>query len=331
MQTKHTPARVAAAGAPLAWKAGSMRWLVASAVCLGAVAAGGARPVSQAQAPRVQIEMKNVRLHVASGVTLDVTGLRGTMISRTAGPPVFDDQRSYVLELDTASLSMTIASLQTLMTNHVFAAPGAPLRDIKLGVDGDRLKMSGKLHKGIDVPFSTKASVRASPDGRLQFHTESMKAIGIPAKGLLDLFGLKLDDLVNLKNQRGVAIDGDDILISPGQALPPPEIRGRLAKVSLAQNRLLQVFDDGAGKPKALKPPSTSAKNYIYFSGGDITFGKLTMHGADLQLIDSDPADWFDFYPEKYNAQLVAGYSKNTPAGGLKTYMPDYDDMRRKK
>jgi hypothetical protein len=52
------------------------------------------------------------------------------------------------------------------------------------------------------------------------------------------------------------------------------------------------------------------------------------MHDADLQLIDADPRDPFDFYPARYNAQLVAGYSKNTPAKGLKTYMPDYDDLR---
>ena len=58
------------------------------------------------------------------------------------------------------------------------------------------------------------------------FTSESMKALGIPAKGLLELFGLKLDDLVSLKNRRGVDVTADDILIAPGQVLPPPEIRG---------------------------------------------------------------------------------------------------------
>ena len=52
------------------------------------------------------------------------------------------------------------------------------------------------------------------------------------------------------------------------------------------------------------------------------------MHDADLQLIDNDPKDPFDFYPSRYNAQLVAGYSKNTPQKGLRTYMPDYNDLR---
>lgn len=58
-------------------------------------------------------------------------------------------------------------------------------------------------------------------------------------------------------------------------------------------------------------------------------FGKLTMKGADLQLIDQDPRDAFDFSPAEYNDQLVAGYSKNTARRGLKTYMPDLDDLRR--
>ena len=92
----------------------------------------------------------------------------------------------------------------------------------------------------------------------------------------------------------------------------------------------MQTFDDPAARdPARLARPSPGARNYIYFGGGVITFGKLTMHDADLQLIDADPRDPFDFYPARYNAQLVAGYSKNTPAKGLKTYMPDYDDLRR--
>lgn len=52
------------------------------------------------------------------------------------------------------------------------------------------------------------------------------------------------------------------------------------------------------------------------------------MSDADLQLIDADPRDPFEFDPARYNLQLVAGYSKNTPQKGLKTFMPDIDDLR---
>ena len=81
----------------------------------------------------------------------------------------------------------------------------------------------------------------------------------------------------------------------------------------------MQVFGRGsAGAPR------TPRGNYIWFRGGTIRFGKLTMSDADLQLIDMHPADPFDFFSAKYSTQLVAGYSKNTPQQGLRTYMPDY-------
>jgi hypothetical protein len=279
----------------------------------------------------VQLEMKNVRLHVDDGIVLDVARLRGVMVSRADGNhPVFDDQRSYVLHLFSGDMSMDMASLQNLMNRHVFAYQGAPLKNLAIEADGPRLKLKGKLHKGIDIPFSTTASVSAAPDGRMRLHAESMKAAGVPAKGLLGLFGLALDDVMDIRKRRGVDVQDNDIVIAPGQVLPPPEIVGRLTRVAVQGNRLVQTFEDTRnGRPARLVPPSPSSRNYIYFGGGVITFGKLTMRDADLQLIDSDPRDPFEFSPAGYNAQLVAGYSKNTPAKGLKTYMPDLTDLRR--
>jgi hypothetical protein len=276
----------------------------------------------------VQIEMKNVRLHPADGIVLDIAHLRGTMVSRKAGaPPVFDDQQSYVLRVRRAQVAMDVASLQNLLNQHVFAYEGAPVKNLSVTPDHGQLAIKGKLHKGVDVPFSVKTSVSSTADGRMRMHSESMKAVGVPARGLLEFFGLKLDDVMNVKARRGIEVQENDIIIAAGQVLPPPEIAGRLTRVTVDGNRLVQVFDDGNGAPPNLTKPSPAVRNYIYFGGGEIRFGKLTMHDADLQLIDSDPKDPFDFYPSRYNAQLVAGYSKNTAQKGLKTYMPDYNDL----
>jgi hypothetical protein len=284
-------------------------------------------PASPPRAP-VQIEMKNVHLHLDEGIVLDVRILRGEMVSRSAGPPVFDDQQSYLLRVSRAEISMDMPSLASLMNDHIFAYDGAPMKDVTVRATPDgRLEQKGKLHKGINVPVTMVAAVATTPDGNLQLHIESMKAAGVPTKGLMDLFGLKLESVVDLKARRGIAIEGNDIVIAPGQVLPPPEIQGRLSRVEVRGNRLFQTIEDGP-KPATLTPPDPRAPNYVYFSGSDIRFGKLTMHGADLQLIDADPKDPFDFYPARYNAQLVAGYSKNTPSGGLKTYMPDFGDLR---
>jgi hypothetical protein len=70
----------------------------------------------------VQIEMKNVRLHAADGIVLDIGYLRGTMVSRKTGaPPVFDDQQSYVLRVRRAQVALDLASLQNLLNQQVFA------------------------------------------------------------------------------------------------------------------------------------------------------------------------------------------------------------------
>ena len=67
----------------------------------------------------------------------------------------------------------------------------------------------------------------------------------------------------------------------------------------------------------------------MHYRGGTLRFGKLTMSDTDMQLIDADPRDPFDFSPEHYQRQLVAGYSKNTPEGGLRVHMPDYRKAAR--
>lgn len=315
-------------GTPLAPQMGAM---TATGIRLiGAMTLLCAASLSLRAAPGdVQIEMKNVRLHPAEGIVLDIAYLRGTMVSRKAGtPPVFDDQQSYVLRVRRAQVALDMASLQNLLNQQVFAYEGAPVKNLTVTTEQGQLAMKGKLHKGVDVPFSMKASVSTTPDGRMRLHSESTKAVGIPAKGLLEFFGLKLDDMMNVKARKGIEIQDNDIVISAGQVLPPPEIAGRLSRAAVEGNRIVQVFDDGGPAPENLKRPSPTAKNYVYFGGGEIRFGKLTMHDADLQLIDSDPKDPFDFYPARYNAQLVAGYSKNTPQKGLKTYMPDYNDLQ---
>ena len=281
----------------------------------------------------VQIEMKNVRLYASDGVVLDIASLRGEMISRNpSNIPVFDDPNSYVLRVYTAEIAMDMDSLTHLMNDHLFAAKGSPLSNVTMEIDEGRLKQKATLHKGVPIPISMKGTPSVTSDGRLRIQTEKVSALGVPAKSLLETFGLQLDDVVNLKKLRGIEIDGNDVILSPGQIVPPPEIRGQLASVAIVGNRLVQTFrPEGAAAAPLPAPPDQSSRNYIFFSGEVIRFGRLTMNPARLQLIDADPKDPFDFFPAKYQVQLWAGYSKNTPDGGLKTYMPDRADLGRVK
>ena len=278
----------------------------------------------------VQIEMQRVALRLDESIRLDVVRLRGDMESTSRGQtPVFDDPSSYTLSVESGEMSIDMPALSSLLNHYVFAYDGAPLKDLQVTVAKDgRLEQKGKMRKGVFVPFSMKASVGATGDGRLRLHVESIKTGGVPVGGLLGLFGVEVDDLVNLARARGVEVRDNDIVMEPGAVIPPPRMHGRLTNAVLRDDRLVLTYGGENAAGKTARPADPRARNYIYFRGGTIRFGKLTMTDADLQLIDADPKDPFDFYPARYDAQLVAGYSKNTPSKGLKTYMPDYGELK---
>jgi hypothetical protein len=182
----------------------------------------------------------------------------------------------------------------------------------------------GTLKKGISVPFSIAASVTATPDGLLNVHPLKVKTAGIPTAKLMSLFGVELDDILKSRPDRGIMFRDNDLFLDVGRMLPAPATRGKLTKAFVRGDRLVQVFGRGAAA-------AAGGGNYIWFRGGTIRFGKLTMSEADLKLIDMDPSDPFDFYSARYNDQLVAGYSKNTPDHALRTYMPDFNDLKHKR
>ena len=269
--------------------------------------------------------MRNVALHVADGVVLETRALDGEFISHSkVDPPIFDDPNSYTLKIRSADLSLDAASLTNLLQVGLKAHP-APLRDVKVTFENGELHASGKLKKGVEVPFSMTATVSAAPDGSMRLHATKLKAIGVPVKGLLDLLGLDVADLMKMPPGSGIRADGDDLLLDTAAMLPPPKTEGKLQRVAVSGDRLtMHMIGDAAPPQRPATLPLPSARNYLYFYGGSVRFGKLTMSDADMQLIDADPSTPFDFFPAHYEEQLVAGYSRNTRRKGLQVFMPDY-------
>jgi hypothetical protein len=286
--------------------------------------------VCAADGQPVATRMRNVVFHLSHGVTLRVDDLGGQLVSTTSGkPPVFDDVSAYLVRIDSGRMSMTPESLTNLMNNYVFAYADAPLKDLRITVEGNELHQTGTLKKGVGVPFNMRATISATPDGKILIHPVSMKAAGFVPKGVLDFFGLELERLVKLKQTPAVKIVGDDFLIDPERVLPPPQIRGKLTRVWIENGVVVEQFGS-AGERPSLAPPLPRAKNYMYYRGGVLKFGKLTMEDTDLLLVDANQNDPFDFSPADYNRQLVAGYSKNTPSHGLVVYMPDLSQVNER-
>jgi hypothetical protein len=276
--------------------------------------------------PAVEAEMRNVDLHLTPEIGLHVRSLRGRFVAQGSRPaPYLDDPRSYSVIVDHGEVAIGLASLNALMARALVGHSN--VRSMEISIDGDgQLRQKGTLKKGVPVPFDVKASVSPTPDGRLRIHSESVQGFGVRIGPLLKTFGLEMDNLLKVDPGRGVTVDGNDVLLDPSSLLPPPAMHGRITQVRVEKDALVQVF--GPDGQKALSPPPTS-KNYIYWRGGQLSFGKLTMTETDLELVDDDPRDAFDFSVDRWNEQLVAGFSKITPGRGLKAHMPDYNDLPR--
>lgn len=272
-------------------------------------------------------EMKNVRLQAMPGVILEIRSLRGELRpTREGDVPFFDDPSTFEIRIDSAEIATSPQSLERLMNDVTFNYPKAPLKDLHITIEDGKVRQSGRLEKKIPVHFETLSEVSVTPEGKIRLHPVEIKAGGVGVKKLLDLLDVEMSEVIKTEEARGVALDGDDILLDPERLVPPPRIRGRLTEVRVEGDRIVQVF---GGEGRDLAPPDADAKNYMYYKGGSLRFGKLTMDGADLQIVDADPGDPFYFYLKEYKKQLVAGYSRNTPSLGLIVQMPDFDQSGR--
>jgi len=281
------------------------------------------RPGRQA----VEVEMNNVDLHVSDEITLRVRHLRGRFEpAGRADIPYLEDKLSYVVAIDSGEIALEMASLNALMTKTL-GQGRSNVEKLRISTDDkSRLRQQGVLKKGVKVPFDVKGGIEATPDGRIRMHAAAVRGFGLPVNPLMKLLGLEMDDLLKVKPGHGVTVEDNDLILDPQQLVPPPLIRGKVTAVKVADDAIVQTF--GSGERQRLSPHAVS-RNYIYWRGGELQFGKLTMTDTDLELVDEDPGDPFDFSIDHWNDQLVAGYSKNTPNRGLKAHMPDHNDLLR--
>jgi hypothetical protein len=140
----------------------------------------------------------------------------------------------------------------------------------------------------------------------------------------MNLFGVDVADLIKSGKINGVESREDDLILDPSLVFPPPHMEGKVTAIRIEGDRVVIIFGD---KSHAAK--NVLSGNYMSYRGNRLAFGKLTMSDADMTLIDMDSADPFDFYLDRYRAQLSAGYTKITPTFGLRVYMKDLNKLEK--
>jgi hypothetical protein len=70
-----------------------------------------------------------------------IRDLHGSLLRTSKGtPPTFDDKRSFIIGINSGTVRIGSESLSSLMNDHVFAYPHAPLKKIRASTKGNQIK-----------------------------------------------------------------------------------------------------------------------------------------------------------------------------------------------
>ncbi len=277
--------------------------------------------------------MEGVDFRFDPEVILGIAYLRGRLVpARSGEPPWFDDKQSFAFQIDSARVSVRSEAMAALLNRYLFPTGPTPLRGLRVAIhptDSSGRTAIVELHGRLyGFPFRTRG-VAELTEGEIRIRTTSVHVIGMPAKGVMNLVGLSLEKLVDWKKARGVRALHNDLVLSPAAMLPAPAVEGRLVAVEFTEGGMTQIFRSSARVVTPLAVPDSTGPNYMYYQGGTLRFGRLTMQPADLLVRDLTPSTPLDFFLDHYREQLDRGYARATADGRLITYLPDFGDISR--
>jgi hypothetical protein len=325
--------RRALAFLPLAVAAVAVAWQQTSlARAMGMRAPSDATRLAETHAAAdssLWIEMRNVDLHIDPTNAMRVRALQGQVLTKPGVIAWLVDPTSFRIRATSGEVALDGAAISALLNTVAFNYPGAPITNLRVTIENGSVVQRGTLHKGVAIPFQMWSVPVMQPDGRLKLHPDKLRILGVNGLSLMHALGLHLDNMMNLSKARGVTVKGDDLYLDPLAIIPNPVVEGKLKSVRIEGPYLVQEFfhtadDTIFGSFVRVDP---SAKNFVYFRGGSLRFGRLTMSDTDLLISDLDERDAFDLYFAEYNRQLVAGHSNTLPNKGLHAWMVDFGKL----
>lgn len=276
---------------------------------------------------RSKVYIKNLYFRVEKNLGVNIEEISGELESKRPQDPVlFDDVRSFFFYLHKGKIVLKEPAINTLMNEYVLNYPNCPLSDIEVTFSPGKMKIKGKMKKIITIPFEMEG-MSYPFNGLIKFVPDSIKAAGIPAKGLMDFLGMEVAGMMNINESRGIKIEGNSMIMDCKKMFPPPTLIGKVVGVELEEGKKILYFDDGVKLPTP-KLPDPTAQNYMYVTGGTVKMMNELHTNTNLHMVDMDPSDPFDFCMKEYKRHLRAGYVKvMDDRGTLITSMPDYAKM----
>ena len=113
------------------------------------------------------------------------------------------------------------------------------IQDIEVKTSGQNLSIGGKVHKVIPLHFTIEGPLRPVQAGLVDMHADSIHADGIPAKGLLGMFGKDLGDVAGQSSAKGVKVEENTVRFDVEQLL---QMHGEVTRVQVLPQGIALEF-----------------------------------------------------------------------------------------
>ncbi len=157
-----------------------------------------------------QISMSSGDFSSQPGVSFHLRGFAGKSVPEGARAPMCFQKDTVVQH---GVIFVSSESLTHLFAKKISDAGGL-IQDLKIEHAENLVRMTGTIKKVVPIHFTVEGPV--STDGTsISVNATSIKADGIPVKGLLALFGKSLGSVMGSQNVTGLTIEEDRASFRP--------------------------------------------------------------------------------------------------------------------
>ncbi len=216
-----------------------MRWLFQAGLLLFfSVSLRAAEPLKCPE-PVTRIALAEGQYSPQPGTVFALHDFQANMVARGKSMPLCFARTTEILR---GEVFVSSADLGRMFQRKVKQSDSS-ISDVTIETQPDKVVLKGKVTKLIPIPFTVEGPV--TTDGRnLDLHATSVKALGIPVKGLLDALGKELDGIIQSESVNGVSANGDTLVFKPKGI---SHVDGHIEQVQITKKGLLVRFGEKTG------------------------------------------------------------------------------------
>lgn len=190
------------------------------------------------------------------GINFQLSRFAATMVSIGKTLPMCLAKRTVVQHGD---VQVRGEALSRLFNQKLQQSGERKITDLKIEMKGNEVLLSGKVKKLVGIPFSVQGPVNAEGGRTLKLYARKVSAIGIPMKGLLEMLGMELGNMVGASSAKGIVTREDSILFDPAELA---NITGHIERARIANNALHVRFakDPQKGAVQDKSRPAVSSE-----------------------------------------------------------------------